>query len=234
MKRTYTFLFKETEALASLRVSVGSAVSHGKETSYSVSVVGASLKRISTVGLLFVPLRIRLQVEQGNAGVHSLLGERHERNDAIIVFTFIFSFQRHFFCCAGACDMSAAEPQKRCRCIPPPPYSPVLTLAIVATAMTITQIGTKTYHKLFKIIGWAGFSVLIKATTAREDHHVDPLVFSLLRDAGAVPVLMILALSIDGVQPIKIKDLPVLCLGGTIGLFVNQVSFRLGFGVDGL
>lgn len=109
--------------------------------------------------------------------------------------------------------MAGDTPRGICA-VPKPPYTPLVTLAIVSVSMIVTQIG------------WSGFSVFVKATTASAEHHVDPLVFSLLRDAGAVPVLLLAAVLFDGLHQIKLKDMPILALGGSIGLFANQVCLN--------
>lgn len=71
---------------------------------------------------------------------------------------------------------------------------------------------------LTKWQGWAGYGVIVKATTT-----VDPLVFSLLRDGGAVLVLGISGMLLEGLHPIKKSDIPILLLVSTVGIFVNQV-----------
>jgi len=99
---------------------------------------------------------------------------------------------------------------------PTPPRSPLKTLLIVGVCMIITQIG------------WAGFAILIKATTAGPAHHVNPMVFSMLRDAGAVPVLLLVAYLVEGFHQIKLVDVPKLLIAGSVGLFVNQLCNLYG------
>lgn len=40
----------------------------------------------------------------------------------------------------------------------------------------------------------------MKATTATSSHHVEPIVFSLLRDVGTVVVLLVAAFFLEGMK----------------------------------
>lgn len=88
----------------------------------------------------------------------------------------------------------------------------------MSVVLFVTQLGKVSRNNEFLIsLGWSGYGVLVKATTATAQHHVDPLIFSLLRDVGAVIVLLFAAALIEGVKPLKLKDVPIVLLGGTLG-----------------
>jgi len=98
------------------------------------------------------------------------------------------------------------------------PRSALKTMLIVAVTMTICQIG------------WASFSVFIKATTGGQKNHLDALVFATLREVGAVVVLSISALIVEGRRPFKFKWKHFLIMwgSGTIGVAIGQVLYVNG------
>ena len=74
-------------------------------------------------------------------------------------------------------------------------------------------------------VGFGGYSVVL---AVYGKGHIDPVVFSLFRDASAFPILLTAAALLEGVRLPKLSDLPLFLSMGFVGIFGNQVLFILG------
>jgi len=76
---------------------------------------------------------------------------------------------------------------------------------------------------VFIQIGFGSYAVLV-----RKFSSVDPLIFSLLRDAACFPILLVAALFLEGKHLPQLKHLPLFFAFGLTGMFGNQVLFIYG------
>lgn len=75
-------------------------------------------------------------------------------------------------------------------------------------------------------VGFGGYSVVL--AVYGKAGHIDPVVFSLCRDACAFPILLAAAALLEGVRWPRYRDLPLFLSMGLVGIFGNQVLFILG------
>ena len=75
-------------------------------------------------------------------------------------------------------------------------------------------------------VGFGGYSVVL--AVYGKAGHIDPVVFSLCRDACAFPILLAAAALLEGVRWPRYRDLPLFLSMGLVGIFGNQVPFILG------
>jgi len=102
--------------------------------------------------------------------------------------------------------------------------------------MNIQAPDIKWYHRhVFKFIwlvfilfliqiGFGSYGIVLKALAAQ----VDPLVFSMFRDAACFPLLYVVALLVEGFHKINAKHIPLFFGLGLTGMFGNQVFYIYG------
>lgn len=74
-----------------------------------------------------------------------------------------------------------------------------------------------------------GYNVLSKnVLSSHVTTKADPLIFSLVRDLTAFPLLQVGALLVDGALLPDLKDVPLIALLGLLGMFGNQYLFIYG------
>lgn len=75
--------------------------------------------------------------------------------------------------------------------------------------------------------GFGAYGVIV--TVFAKDSKADPLVFCLLRDAGAFPVMLLAAYFVEGkvIMP-SLRSIPLLMVLGLTGMFIGQLLFLLG------
>eukprot|EP00005_Dracoamoeba_jomungandri_P000236 CAMPEP_0174256012 /NCGR_PEP_ID=MMETSP0439-20130205/5288_1 /TAXON_ID=0 /ORGANISM="Stereomyxa ramosa, Strain Chinc5" /LENGTH=210 /DNA_ID=CAMNT_0015338439 /DNA_START=44 /DNA_END=672 /DNA_ORIENTATION=- len=90
----------------------------------------------------------------------------------------------------------------------------IVLYIMIIIAMFVTQIG------------FSGYSIVLKAFA--EAKGVEPLIFSMLRDAFCFPLLLVVAFLVEGVKYPKLRHVPLFFALGFFGVFGNQLLFIMG------
>jgi len=122
----------------------------------------------------------------------------------------------------------ARRPEKVCGI----PKRLMVTLGMIS--IQVTNVAYNVVAKLAVGGGGGGGAAGHHNGTNSSGHHTDkdggvnPLIFSFLRDSLAFPLLMIMALVVDGRRLPAVGDVPRLVLLGLTGMFGNQFLFIYG------
>lgn len=109
----------------------------------------------------------------------------------------------------------------------PPPrklivFAALLSVSLVNTGYNVLTKQVLSAHKSHDSEGSGSGSAAAAPTKA------DPLIFSMLRDCAAFPILQVGAMIVDGVVFPQARDIPMIMLFGLTGMFGNQFLFIYG------
>ena len=96
----------------------------------------------------------------------------------------------------------------------------VLTKQVLSASHT--HDSDKNYAGSYSGSGFGGHGA------ARGHSKADPLIFSMLRDCAAFPILQLGAVIVDGAVLPRARDLPIIAVFGLTGMFGNQFLFIYG------
>jgi len=93
-------------------------------------------------------------------------------------------------------------------------HTPVFKFLQVLLILVIIQVGFGTYAVVLKLFA--------------QSAGVDPLIFSLFRDAASFPILFLAAVLLEGFTKLQLKHMPLFFGLGLTGMFGNQVMYIFG------
>ena len=107
-------------------------------------------------------------------------------------------------------------------------FAALLSVSLVNTGYNVLtkQVLSAHHHEAHSPEG-SGSSGSGSAGTAAST-KADPLIFSMLRDCAAFPILQVGAMIVDGAVLPRARDIPMIMLFGLTGMFGNQFLFIYG------